>query len=62
MGITLLGAFALMLVMEGLLPFLSPRLWRVVFQRMIDMTDVQIRFTGLCSMMGGVILLVVFFN
>jgi len=55
----LLGAFALMLVIEGLLPFLSPQAWRQVFERAVRMTDGQIRFVGLGSMLLGLILLAV---
>ena len=55
----LLGAFALMLVFEGLLPFLSPDAWRSVFDRAIKMSDGQIRFIGLTSMVIGLLLLAV---
>lgn len=51
------GAFALMLVIEGLLPFVSPAKWRHIFLRVMQMTDAQIRFFGLCSMLIGVLLL-----
>lgn len=57
MGELLLGAFALMLVFEGVLPFLSPGLWRQVFERAIRLTDGQIRFFGLTSMIIGLLLL-----
>ena len=59
MGTTFLLAFALMLIIEGLLPFLAPNLWRETFRRIIRMTDGQIRFFGLTSMLAGVVLLVV---
>lgn len=55
----LLGALALMLIIEGLLPFLSPGVWRQVFERATRMSDGQIRFIGLSSMLVGVLLLVV---
>jgi hypothetical protein len=54
---TLLGAAALMLVFEGLLPFLSPSAWRSVFERATKLSDGQIRFIGLSSMVIGVLLL-----
>lgn len=54
----LLTALALMLVIEGVLPFLSPGTWRQVFQRALQMTDGQIRFIGLSSMLAGLIALV----
>ena len=59
MGTTFLLAFALMLIIEGLLPFLAPNLWRETFRRIIKMTDGQIRFFGLTSMLAGVLLLFV---
>lgn len=57
MGDLLLGAVALMLIFEGLLPFLSPALWRRVFERAVAMSDGQIRFVGLASMVVGLLLL-----
>jgi hypothetical protein len=59
MGDLLLGALALMLVFEGLLPFFSPQAWRNLFERATRMSDGQIRFIGLTSMVIGVLLLVV---
>jgi uncharacterized protein len=56
----LLGAFALMLVVEGLLPFFSPTTWRSVFERATQMSDGQIRFLGLSSMLGGLVMLLAF--
>ena len=53
----LLGAFALMLVFEGVLPFLSPGAWRSIFQRATQMSDGQIRFLGLSSMLLGMLML-----
>lgn len=55
----LLGALALMLVIEGLLPFLSPGTWREVFERATRMSDGQIRFFGLTSMVAGLVLLAI---
>ena len=57
MGKTLLMAFALMLIVEGLLPFVVPQLWRDMFRRIIAMTDGQIRFIGLSSLVIGLLLL-----
>ena len=57
---SLLIAFALMLVLEGLVPFLAPSTWRDSFRRLIQLTDGQIRFIGLTSMLVGLILLMVF--
>ena len=54
---TLLMALALMLVIEGLFPFLAPKAWRETFQRLMRLSDGQIRFFGLTSMIIGLILL-----
>ncbi len=56
----LFGAFALMLVIEGLLPFISPPRWRAVFEKALKMSDGQIRFIGLSSMLAGIAMLYVF--
>jgi len=53
----LLTAFALMLVIEGVLPFLLPSLWRETFRRLMEMTDGQLRFIGMTSMLAGLLLL-----
>ncbi|MBK9021359.1 MAG: DUF2065 domain-containing protein [Sulfuritalea sp.] len=56
----LLLAFALMLVIEGLMPFLAPRIWRETFRRVTELSDGQIRFIGLTSMLVGIVLLTIF--
>jgi uncharacterized protein len=60
MSTSLLVAFALMLLLEGVLPFLAPAAWRETFRRLTQLTDGQIRFLGLASMLIGLILLLVF--
>ena len=57
MATTFLLAFALMLVIEGVLPFLAPSLWRDTFRRVTQLSDGQIRFFGLASMLTGLGLL-----
>ena len=57
---SLLVAFALMLVLEGLVPFLAPGIWRETFRRLIQLSDGQIRFVGPTSMLIGIMLLMVF--
>lgn len=57
MSNSLLMAFGLMLVVEGVLPLLAPSAWRQTFRRMIDMQDGQLRFVGLASMLGGLALI-----
>ncbi|HSO07641.1 MAG TPA: DUF2065 domain-containing protein [Pelomicrobium sp.] len=54
---TLLLAVGLMLVIEGVLPFLAPNLWREAFRKLTEMSDGQIRFIGLSAMVAGVLLL-----
>jgi len=56
----LLAAVDLMLVFEGLLPFLSPKTWRDMFERATRLTDGQLRFIGLTSIVVGVLLLLLF--
>jgi uncharacterized protein YjeT (DUF2065 family) len=57
MATTLLMAFALMLIIEGALPFLAPSLWRDTFRKITQMSDGQIRFVGLSVMIVGLLLL-----
>jgi uncharacterized protein YjeT (DUF2065 family) len=54
---TFLLAFALMLIIEGVLPFLAPGVWRDTFRRITQLSDGQIRFFGLTSMLIGLALL-----
>ena len=56
-GAIFLMAVALMLILEGVLPFLAPNLWRDTFRRITQMNDGQIRFVGLSSMLVGTLLL-----
>ncbi len=53
-------AFALMLILEGLLPLFAPRLWREGFRRVTELSDGQLRFLGLSSMLVGTLLLLIF--
>jgi uncharacterized protein YjeT (DUF2065 family) len=57
---SLLLAFALMLVLEGIMPFVAPAAWRETFKRLIQFSDGQIRFIGLTSMLIGLILVMLF--
>jgi uncharacterized protein YjeT (DUF2065 family) len=54
-GDSLWLALAFMLVLEGMLPFLSPGGWRRMFEQIL-LSDGQIRFFGLCSMLLGLAL------
>jgi uncharacterized protein len=53
---TLLAALGLMLVFEGLLPFIAPQAWRETFKRMIELKDGQLRFVGIISIVAGLLL------
>ena len=53
----LLAAFALYLVIEGLLPFANPRGWKQSIELIAQLTDKQLRIFGLISMLAGVLLL-----
>lgn len=54
----LFAALALVLVIEGVLPFVAPRLWRDMFRQVTELSERQIRFVGLASMLAGVVVLV----
>ena len=57
---SLLLVFALMLILEGAMPFIAPAAWRETFRRLTQMSDGQIRFIGLSSMLIGLILVMIF--
>ncbi len=47
------AAFGLMLVLEGLMPFLFPSAWRETLRRMSQFRNGQLRFVGLMLMVAG---------
>lgn len=53
----LLAALALILVIEGVMPFLSPATLRQTMQQLIQLPDRLLRMMGLISMVGGAVLL-----
>ena len=57
-GNALWQALALLLVIEGLLPLISPAAWRRMFEQLLQLGNGQIRFFGLCSISAGLVLLV----
>jgi uncharacterized protein YjeT (DUF2065 family) len=58
---SLLAACALLLIIEGLMPLLAPRMWRDTFRRVTELSDGQLRFIGLASMLiGGIGLMVLY--
>ena len=52
----LLG-LAMMLVIEGMIPFVLPGLWRETFRKLVTLSDGQLRFFGITAMLCGIILL-----
>lgn len=53
----LLVAIALMLVIEGIIPFLNPALMRKLLLQMSELDDKALRTAGFSSMLVGVVLL-----
>lgn len=51
------GALALLLVLEGILPFLNPAGLRRTLLTLCELTDTQLRFAGITSMLLGLLLL-----
>lgn len=49
-------ALAMVLVLEGLLPFLAPGLWRRIFTEVLRLQDGQIRFFGLACLLAGALI------
>ena len=52
-----LAAIGLLLVIDGILPFAAPAVWRDGLRRMLELRDGQLRFIGAASIVGGVFLL-----
>ncbi len=52
-------AFCLMLVLEGILPFIAPDRWRRMLQMMDQVDNTTMRGIGLASMLTGTILLLI---
>lgn len=50
-------AMALVLVIEGFMPFMSPATWRQTFVQIFKLSDGQLRFFGLCSLLLGLALI-----
>lgn len=53
----LLAALSLVLVIEGMLPFIRPEIWRKTMGRIADQPNHALRLMGLASMLMGVALL-----
>ncbi|GMQ91682.1 MAG TPA: DUF2065 domain-containing protein [Acidiferrobacteraceae bacterium] len=54
---TALTAIALLLILEGLIPFISPDAMRKYMQKIQQMNDQKLRFAGLTAMVAGVLML-----
>ena len=54
---SIIPALALVLVIEGMLPFISPKSWREAMTQAAQLPDNILRSLGLVSMMAGVIIL-----
>ena len=52
-------AFCLMLIIEGIIPFIAPHLWRSLLLMLKDLDDNQIRLFGLVLMISGTTLLLI---
>jgi uncharacterized protein len=52
----LAAAFGLFLILEGLLPFVAPNLWKDSFRRILEFSEGQLRTVGLISMVAGLLL------
>jgi hypothetical protein len=52
-----LAALGLMLVLEGLMPFVFPAPWRQTLHNLSRLQDGQVRFFGLSLMLGGLLLI-----
>lgn len=57
MGDSLLVAFGLFFLLEGILPLLAPGRWRRTFLQIAQLSDGQIRFFGLAAVLFGILLL-----
>lgn len=51
------SAIAVAIIIEGIIPFLSPKSWKEVVSKIIQLSDIQIRLLGLAAMITGLLLL-----
>ena len=54
---TLWLALALVLVIEGLFPFLFPAGWRRMFTQILQLRDGQLQLIGMCSILAGCLMI-----
>lgn len=57
MIVELLTALSLLLVLEGILPFVNPEAYKKVLRRALELDDRQMRILAVSSMIAGVMLL-----
>ena len=55
--VDLISALGLLLILEGILPFLSPNKMRTYITAMLKMSDASLRLIGVISMLVGLVLL-----
>jgi uncharacterized protein YjeT (DUF2065 family) len=57
-GESILLAFGLVLVIEGLMPLVAPAQWRSTVTRIAQFRDGQLRFVGMAAVLAGLLLIV----
>ncbi len=57
MLVEILTAVCLVLVLEGIFPFLNPEGYKRALRAMLEVDSERMRIVGLCSMIAGVVLL-----
>lgn len=56
----LLNALALVLIIEGLMPFISPASLKKTYESILQIPDAKLRMIGLGSVIAGAVLLLLF--
>jgi uncharacterized protein YjeT (DUF2065 family) len=56
-GAALGCGLAMMLIIEGVMPFVAPKLWRRLMEQAAQQTESRMRVLGAISMLGGLLLL-----
>lgn len=57
---SVLLALGLLLVLEGLMPMVLPRLWKRLFEQLLQLSEGQIRFYGMFMVLVGLSLIWLF--
>ncbi|MCA3003674.1 MAG: DUF2065 domain-containing protein [Rhodocyclaceae bacterium] len=53
----LLAGGALMLIFEGIMPFVAPEAWKKTMRQIVDLSSGQLRFVGMLAIAAGLFLL-----